>query len=256
MVSSPLLLRISAVTTAVAVAVVGGYWALTQQPPPTAPADEAVLSTTTIHQPVRLEVYGDSITQGDAHDLSRGRFGPLTWLSYTGSQVSFVGGVATGGHMAREALEDAKVDVNADVIIAFLGTNRFNRNRLGRPGTASEEISREVGKEVADLRKLAQLTLGGADPQRFVVVAIGPSDFAHVDSARTWNREMQQAAEAEGWSFIDPWTELRVADTNRWVSKDLAMDAIHPDRAGAKLLGEAIAEEVIKIDAEADAAES
>lgn len=174
---------------------------------------------------VRLAVVGDSITEADSPDFDGGRLGPESWVHHAvGDDVVLAGGWARWG--ATTAQMAAAVEpVEADVLVVLAGTNDVGS---GEPAAGTRE----------NLRRIADVV--GAP--RVVLSAVPPIDAApHL--ATDLNAELEDLAADEGWQWVDAPAGLRHGDR---FADGMASDGLHPTAAGARVIGEAVREAVLK----------
>ncbi|WP_336857117.1 SGNH/GDSL hydrolase family protein [Sinomonas albida] len=169
---------------------------------------------------IRFAAVGDSITQGDSPDFSIGWTGSLSWVTYAKSPtLVFAGGWALGG--AKSANMAANVGpVKADVLVILAGTNDL---AVGVP----------FQQTVANLEHIAE-TVGAP---RVIVSAVPPRNSAP-DTTVAFNAALRAAVVGHGWTWTDAPAGLRAG--TRYVP-GLTRDGVHPNAAGADVLGKALA---------------
>lgn len=235
-----------AVAVVVALGLVAGVYAMlnarSEAPPSTA---KSVAPPSYSHDSkVRFVVYGDSVSQGDSAGFAYKDLGPTSWVAHVDkAKVDFVGGVAMGGMTAAKVLPLATAQIVGDLWVAELGTNAFG-DPLG--GTLQQKMKAGSEGLIALERKINT----SGDPRRFVVMAIGPMDAAQPDHVVEFAKSIRKTAEAQGWSYLDPWTDLRKpGDPTKYASPDLTRDGLHPNEKGAALLGAKMTELMVALDA-------
>ncbi|MRG60268.1 hypothetical protein GE115_10370 [Agromyces sp. CFH 90414] len=171
---------------------------------------------------VAFAAVGDSITDADSVDFAAGDLGSASWATYAvDAGFDFAGGWAEwGATTARMAGQVAPSD--ADVLVLLAGTNDV---AFGIP----------FDESAANLERLVD-TVGIAD---VVVVSIPPID-AIPEGAEAYNDRLDDLADDRGWRFVDASAGLRSDDGS--FRDGMSSDGLHPSPAGARVLGEAIAE--------------
>lgn len=174
-----------------------------------------------------VEVYGDSIANGDSANFQGADAGPTSWTYYIGEHgLRFVGGFAQGGRTSAGVSSEDR-GVRATLVVYGLGTNDF------RTEVPFEEFA-------TNARDFASRQ----DPQeQFVVVALGPMNDRSKDKIEEWNSQLTALAEAEGWTLVDPWQGIRDKD-NTYV-EGYNQDALHPNSAGAELYAENMSKQLL-----------
>lgn len=174
-----------------------------------------------------VEVYGDSITNGDSVNFQGADAGPTSWAHYVGDHgVRFVGGFAQGGRTSA-GMSGEDRGIRASLVVYGLGTNDL------RTGVPFEEFASNA-REFADLQ----------DPREmFVVVALGPMNDRPQDEVEEWNARLGELASEEGWTLVDPWEGIR-GDDNAYV-EGFNQDAFHPNEEGAALYAQNMAEQLL-----------
>lgn len=196
------------------------------------PSTAAVVTPTAMGPdtpPLRLLVYGDSITRGGGADLVVGKAPNTSWLAHLGSGMRWVGGNARNGATAAELNAMRAPTPASDLVVYFLGTNDLLKKRT-------------VATMVQQIRTFQYSLPSATRPRVATFVAVGPMNGV-LSGARlqAWNTDLSKAAAAVGWGYIDPWPILRVASTGtgygQWARNDQRVDNLHPSAAGAADLG-------------------
>lgn len=194
---------------------------------------------------VTAEVYGDSLTVADSPDLRSGRTGPESWVHHVARHgVDVVGAAGRWGATADEVLHQhlrlGQEDVDAEWLVLFLGTND-----AGRAGTPEKgAFSAAHADFVEQLAQIAAETGHRAD--RVVVVQVGPSDAGLPERTQAWNALTEAAAQERGWHLVDPWEGLRSED-GRYADRALSIDGLHLSEAGAQLLADGLAQDLLAV---------
>lgn len=183
---------------------------------------------------VRVVVFGDSISQGDSPAFSRGDTGKTSWVHHLDNRaVRFVGGYAKGGLTSKELVSTSKEGIRSDVVVYELGTNDV----LHDSWTAEDQMK--------NLDKHSSQIDTPDNSARILVMGIGPVPSETTERIKTWNDGLRAGAEERGWTYVDPWTQVRTRDYAWQDTKDTA-DGKHPAAAGAKKLGEAMTPAIVK----------
>lgn len=174
-----------------------------------------------------VEVYGDSIANGDSANFQGADAGPTSWAHYVGDHgVRFVGGFAQGGRTSA-GMSGEDRGIRASMVVYGLGTNDL------REEVPFEEFASNA-REFADLQ----------DPREmFVVVALGPMNDRPQDEVEEWNARLGELASEEGWTLVDPWEGIR-GDDNAYV-EGFNQDDLHPNEEGAALYAQNMAEQLL-----------
>lgn len=209
-------------------AVVAVWWSGRQPAPEGAVNDVKPFQYQADTRPT-VEVYGDSISQGDSSNFSSGNTGPTSWVSHLGGPdgLRFVGGFAQGGEGAETIRNYIAGQHTSDVVIYEIATNDLRRG-----------VSWDTWADHT-LRFHEEAAIGD---DLFAVVLIGPMDDRSAEAVAGWNDRTRTFAEEQGWAVLDPWDGLR-DDDNRWVA-GMSADAVHPNKSGAQVLAANMAEEV------------
>jgi lysophospholipase L1-like esterase len=173
---------------------------------------------------VTFAAVGDSITAADSGDVMAGDLGAASWATYVrDAGFGFAGGWAEwGATTARMAEQVAPYD--AGVLVLLAGTNDV---AFGVP----------FAESAGNLERIVETT----GIEEVIVVSIPPMD-ALPDGAEAYNDGLEDLARDRGWRFVDASAGLRAGDGT--FRDGLSADGLHPTEAGARALGEAIAEEL------------
>lgn len=168
---------------------------------------------------------GDSITDADSRNFAAGEIGPASWAAYVvDAGVVFAGGWAEwGATTARMA--DAAAEVDADTLVVLAGTNDV---AFGIP----------FAETSANLERIVDAV--GIDD--VVVSSIPPMD-AYPQGPVEFNEQLEEFADERGWRFVDAAADLRTSDGT--FRSGMSFDGLHPSEDGARMLGEAIADELV-----------
>ncbi|GAA1780964.1 SGNH/GDSL hydrolase family protein [Agromyces lapidis] len=174
--------------------------------------------------PATFAVVGDSITDANSPDLANGDLGSESWAAYVVDEgVGFAGGWAEWGAQTS-LMADSVTAYDADVLVVLAGTNDL---AFGVPFT---ETAANLDRIVA--------TVGIAE----VVVSSIPPAGVFPEAAVNYNEQLEALADDRGWRFVDASAGLRSADGG--FADGMSYDGLHPTEQGARVLGEAIAEEL------------
>lgn len=198
------------------------------------PSTGSIRFTPTTDDRVSVVVVGDSITQGDSPAFNVADTGPTSWAHHLDKgTIRLLGGVAEGGLTSAKSLDRRQDGFYADVVVYFLGTNDSRRD--------------VTPKEFMDnISKNAERTVTTDIAGRVVVVAVGPMQgILTDDELNAWNVEVAAEAKKRGFTFVDPWSDLRTKDYE-WRSPSLHQDELHPTAKGAQLLGAALSPAIVK----------
>lgn len=167
---------------------------------------------------------GDSHTDADSPDFAAGDLGPASWARYVVDDgFVFAGGWAQWG-ATTEQMADAAAPIDADTLVVLAGTNDL---AFGIP---FDDVAANLGRIVDRV---------GID--EVVVVSIPPME-AFPEDAIEFNEQLEELADDRGWRFVDASAGLR-NDDGRF-REGMTFDGLHPSEAGARVLGEAIADEL------------
>jgi len=164
--------------------------------------------------PVTFVAIGDSLTNANSRNFSGRDVGDLSWVHYV-TGVEFVGGWARGGAQTSDMVVNSR-PASADVLVVLAGTNDLAH------GCSFEVISRNL---VAITREVGVA--------RVIVAALPPRDSTPA-TITEFNRELEALADGRGWTFVDAMADLRSGDR---YADGMSRDGLHPDRAGAEILG-------------------
>ncbi|GAA1823639.1 SGNH/GDSL hydrolase family protein [Agromyces salentinus] len=167
---------------------------------------------------------GDSITDADSPDFMAGDLGAASWATYVrDAGFGFAGGWAEWGATTARMLDEVAA-YEADVLVVLAGTNDV-----------------AFGVPFAETTSNLERIVDTAGITEVVVVSIPPID-ADPDGADAFNDRLEAVARDRGWRFVDGSAGLRTGDGT--FREGMSSDGLHPSEAGAKVLGEAIAEEL------------
>lgn len=189
--------------------------------------------------PLRLLVYGDSITRGGENKLVVGSAPVTSWLGHLGSGLLWVGGAARNGGTAAH-LQSIKVSSPpADLAVYFVGTNDLLRGR-------------SVQRMVGEIQAFHESLPPESRPRAITLVTVGPmGNRAPAKRLVAWNQELWHAAKTMGWGWVDPWVGLRQAGSGQgygqWVRADQHVDDLHPTAAGAADLGAGMTSALLRL---------
>lgn len=223
------------VLVAVTVAVVGAVGVAVKHPAPAftpgAPIAEPVDTSA-----IRLAAIGDSVTQGDSPDFSKGRVGSLSWVKYAtaGNGVRFAGGWAVHGATSGMMLQQA-TPLASDVLVVLLGTNDTGQDvPFSESASNIEAIAAKVGAP------------------RVIISTIPPRN-ADPGIVPTYNQQLQQLAAAQHWEFVDAMAGVRSGDQ---YAAGMTVDGIHPTRQAAQIIGAALRKQILAVPAASSAGAS
>lgn len=212
-------------------------------PPEVGSSGSSPGSTTTVHATV--EIYGDSLTVADSPDLRAGQAGTESWVLYLPDDGITVTGAAgrwgaTADEVHREhLLAEGEAD-DADLLVLFLGTN--DAGRAGSAGSATF-----TGAHADYVDSLGQIAAQATyDPAQVVIVEVGPADAGDPERTEAWNALTEEAAAELGWHLVDPWEQLR-GPGGRYADPSYTTDGLHLSEAGAVVLAEGMAAELIEV---------
>ena len=167
---------------------------------------------------------GDSITDADSRDFAAGDIGAASWARYVvDAGHGFAGGWAEWGATTAQMAESA-TSVDADTLVLLAGTNDVAF------GVPFDETS-------ANLERIVE----AVGIEEVVVVSVPPMD-AFPDGAVELNERLEELADDRGWRFVDASAGLRTDDGV--FREGMSLDGLHPSEDGARVLGEAIADEL------------
>lgn len=176
-----------------------------------------------------VEVYGDSIAQGDAYNFPRAESGPMTWVHYVGQHgVRFVGGFAQGGRTS-ESIQTEDRGSRSTFLLFALGTNDYRDHGLESFEAFAENARKFETRQHPD--------------ERFAVVTLGPMNDRPQEEIDAWNERLEALADEEGWILVNPWEGMR-DDANSFV-EGYNRDSFHPNEAGSKQYAKNLAEQLL-----------
>ncbi len=186
-------------------------------PPASASPTESAAADVPAGLPLRVAVVGDSNTTGHETTLADGIGAGISWIAMVPqTEIRFAGGWAHNGWTSTAMREAATPLDGVDVLVIMAGTNNIAR---GMPEATLD----------ADLAAIA----GTVGATHTVISAIAPFD-ARPDDAVGLNQHLATLAAANGWDFVDPWTQLRGPD-GKWVDQYHA-DGLHTTKAGYQVM--------------------
>ncbi|MGY1719528.1 SGNH/GDSL hydrolase family protein [Blastococcus sp. SYSU DS0552] len=171
-------------------------------------------------------VVGDSITAGIEEALRGSDVdAPRSWVpAAVGEPLTFLGGWATPG-ATIEDMREGVTAYQADVLVLMGGTNDLHASV---PWDVSERNLREIVEAV------------GIDE---VILAAVPPLNSLPAQAVEHNHRLEELAGRSGWTYVDPWTEVR--QDGAYVD-GASEDGVHPVPAVADQAGERIREAVLE----------
>jgi lysophospholipase L1-like esterase len=195
-------------------------------PEPTTPAPTPAPVPAGI--PVSVAVIGDSNSNGNNIDrtLADGIEDKTAYITQNRGFVKFAGGWANSGATSGYIAWNAPAVSNADVVAIMAGTN---------------DVINGISK--ADLEKNLRTTVSKVGVNKVLILGIPPLKDRNQDVS-AMNATLKQIAYENGWSFFDPWTDLRTAD-NSWKAEYYA-DGVHTNAAGYKVIGYAVEQYIAK----------
>ena len=171
---------------------------------------------TTATAGVRFVAVGDSITSWSPPAPDAGTPSSGSWVpAASAAPVQFGGGWAVPGARTADMLAHV-TPYDADVLVLLGGTNDLAH---GMPWAESS----------ANLRAIVA-TAGVPD---VVLSAIPPCDL-RPEAVLAYNTQLVALAQAEGWTFVDPWTTVSQAGSYR---PGTSVDGTHPTLATADQVG-------------------
>lgn len=179
-----------------------------------------------------ITVYGDSISQAQSGDFGTGDFSERSWVHYVTDDLRYLEGYARSGLRAADFKDLPLKDTRGSVVVWQIGTNDMNTHV-------------PVSEWAADTKAFYEQT--GVEPEQFIVIANGPTYRVPKETVDAWNTESKAYVEAQGWTWIDPYESMRTPD-GRW-KEGYSYDQLHPDSAGAELIGAEIVEAVRELTA-------
>ena len=166
------------------------------------------------NDPITFAVAGDSLTAWDNQSFPEptGELDPITWTHWViADGLELAGGYARGFATAGD-VADAMVAVDADVLVVMVGTNDTGVTDTDAVLASIDDIVDTAGA-------------------RAVVISAIPPDDGYADDALAFNAALSTFAGERGWTFVDPWDDMRV--DGRW-DVGLSEDGIHPTADAAK----------------------
>lgn len=176
-------------------------------------------------------VAGDSITAAGSRNVSAGHIGATSWINFVNPpgaipQLGWSGGWALGGAQSGD-MSKALRHGSADTLVILAGTNDLARQ------TPYPVIARNL----LTLTRIVSTTT-------VLVSSVPPRDDA-VAATLDYNRFLELLAADEGWVFVDASAGLRTPEG--MFKSGLSDDGVHPNLAGAAILGHAIGEALTDI---------
>ncbi|MDR6970111.1 SGNH/GDSL hydrolase family protein [Leifsonia shinshuensis] len=182
---------------------------------------------------IRFAAFGDSIT------ASTDRLGlptHWTWVATASTgDVHDVGGYRHYGDTTADILAGTQPIPDADVAVVMAGTNDAPVDGEPDPRTLTniEKIFDKAGV-----------------PRR-ILSAVAPRDDDRAAETLRLNEELRSLAARSGWTWVDPWTDVRTPD-GRW-RPGTTVDGIHPTPASGHAAGVVLRAAIVRA---APAAES
>lgn len=208
----------------------GPYVSQATEIPTLTPTLQPPVHVTPRHAPITVAVVGDSIsawngTSPIAHtwtmDLSTG---PVV--------VDYSQGFAHGGYRLAQMAASLQ-PTHADVLVVLGGTNDVGSKTLNPADT--------WGTSLVDMQASLTQIVAESGAKTVIIDAIPPLN-AQPTAAALWNTTEQQMAIANGWTYFDPWTQLR--DPAGGYVPSLTLDGIHPNDVGSQLIANAMRTEI------------
>lgn len=170
--------------------------------------------------PIMVAAVGDSLTAGASRNFPT-ELDPETWPALVeGPDLHIAAGFALSGTDTTEMLIAARPSPDVDVLVIFGGTND---NLNG---------SHEVAQTIANLDAIAAIV---AAP-RVILVAQPP-----IVNGTVWDAAYQQLATERGWTFVDPWADMR-GDYSVW-----SPDLIHPYPEGDVVIAQVLEDTILQM---------
>lgn len=170
-------------------------------------------------------VAGDSITAAGSDAVWAGKIGDASWINFVdptgsgGARVGWRGGWALGGAQTGD-MARALRHRNANALVVLAGTN---------------DLAHRIPHEITG-RNIERIALI-ASSDTVIISSVPPRDNASA-ATREYNGFLQALAARHGWLFVDAAAGLRTADGR--FRPGLSDDGVHPNLAGAAVLGNAI----------------
>jgi lysophospholipase L1-like esterase len=177
--------------------------------------------TTPATDVVTFAVAGDSLTAWDNQSFPEwdGELDDITWTKWAISPtVELAGGYARGFATTAD-IAAGMVPVHADVLVIMASTNDLDET------------------EVATMLDSIDDIVSASEIEEVLLSAIPPFE-QYAPLVDIHNEALHALATERGWTWIDPWAELR--DGDDWVD-GFTGDGVHPTAEGAKIAGAAIA---------------
>ncbi len=174
--------------------------------------------------PLRLAVFGDSITVGAVGWYLTAAPSSSSWVPYLGPECLAEHVVAKSGATTEDLGRMLPPADSPDVAVFAFGTNDLHFGR-----TAAQ-----LGADVEGFAH-RHATLGAG--VQLALTSVGPRAGVPAERLTAWNQQVAALAAARGWWFLDAWPALRGADAAAWASPELTWDGLHPTELGARLLG-------------------
>lgn len=170
-------------------------------------------------------VAGDSITAAGSDAVWAGKVGEASWINFVdptgagGTRVGWRGGWALGGAQSGDMARALRYR-SANALVVLAGTNDLaNRIPHETTGRNIERIALVASSDVV------------------IISSVPPRDNAS-DATTEYNGFLQALAARHGWLFVDAAAGLRTAEGR--FRPGLSDDGVHPNVAGAAVLGHAI----------------
>ncbi len=188
-------------------------------------------------------VLGDSISHGGGHySFSPADF-EFSWLSYLDFDAV---NLSQSGDLSRTTRDRFLKDVlpfHPKYLLVFTGTNSL------RAGEDPQEV-------IDDLEAIKQMSLShGIRPIFLTLPPINPQSILHVfqeGSAEDWQERFETVNDyIRGQAYID--TASAFVCPDGVLPVELALDGLHPDVDGKKIIGDCVNQQIRKARAEADA---
>ncbi|SDX55206.1 Lysophospholipase L1 [Modestobacter sp. DSM 44400] len=175
---------------------------------------------------VRVAVVGDSITEADSLDFDDGDIGPGSWARRAeGGAVQVVGGWAHGGATTADMVAGVRA-LDADVLVLMAGSNDLD---------ADVAVTR-----IAD--GLVTIATEAEVPR--VLLSTVPPEDGYEQQTQDLNRRLRVLARDHGWELVDAMAGVRGADGG-WLP-GMSEDGVHPDEAGADVIGAALRTAILR----------
>ena len=170
-------------------------------------------------------VAGDSITAAGSEAVWAGKIGDASWINFVdptgagGTRVGWRGGWALGGAQTGD-MARALRHRNANALVVLAGTN---------------DLAHRIPHEVTG-RNIERIVLI-ASSDTVIISSVPPRDNAS-DATLEFNGFLQALSARNGWMFVDAAAGLRTPEGR--FRPGLSDDGVHPNVAGAAVLGQAI----------------